>query len=172
MKRIRVLLLTVLAILLVMALAACDNDKGDEPAGTPEDTKVETNENVGNETDGSNRETGKVTESETEVQTTIQTEQHIHSYGEWQAIIEATCNEEGLAYRICACGDKETNVVRAIGHTINGNSLNQYWNDETAWTITKEPTCTTSGEKALVCTACGVAVNPRSISRTGHTIDW
>ena len=46
---------------------------------------------------------------------------HEHSFGEWTTTKEATCTEEGAKERVCECGEKETEVIPALGHDfVNG----------------------------------------------------
>ena len=49
------------------------------------------------------------------------TEGHTHAFGEWTTSKEATCTEEGSRERVCECGEKETEVIPALGHDfVNG----------------------------------------------------
>ena len=49
------------------------------------------------------------------------TEIHVHSYGAWTTVKEATCKERGLKARICSCGDRENEIVDIISHNyVNG----------------------------------------------------
>ena len=68
---------------------------------------------------------------------------HKHSYGEWTQVKAPTCEEKGEQERVCACGDKQTKAIDALGHK---------WNDGV---ITKEATCAVPGEKTFTCTVCG-----------------
>ena len=46
---------------------------------------------------------------------------HVHSFGEWTVTTEPTCTEEGSKERVCECGEKETEVIPALGHDfVNG----------------------------------------------------
>lgn len=36
---------------------------------------------------------------------------HVHTFGEWTTVKEATCIEEGMKERICNCGEKETENI-------------------------------------------------------------
>ena len=67
---------------------------------------------------------------------------HVHAFGQWTVVTEATCTENGLQERVCECGEKESEVVEAKGHTFG------------EWTTTVEPTCA-DGEKKRVCSDCG-----------------
>ena len=41
----------------------------------------------------------------------------IHTYGEWQTVMEATCYDTGVEKRDCAvCGETETRTVNAKEH--------------------------------------------------------
>ncbi|MDD6265003.1 MAG: glycosyl hydrolase family 18 protein [Clostridia bacterium] len=91
---------------------------------------------------------------------------HYHSFGEWETVTAATCTEDGVEARYCACGEKEERTIVALGHTfgdwvVEGNyyvrrcircsvtekqainedvDVNDYWyvatSDETAITFT------------------------------------
>ena len=49
--------------------------------------------------------------------TTTQPPVHIHNYAEWEIIQEPTCTEKGVKVRYCSCGEKQSEVVLALGHT-------------------------------------------------------
>lgn len=36
---------------------------------------------------------------------------HVHSFGEWTTVKNATCTETGLAERTCSCGEKESEII-------------------------------------------------------------
>ena len=44
-----------------------------------------------------------------------QTQQHVHTYGEWKTI-QAACLKDGKQERTCSCGAKESKVVAKRGH--------------------------------------------------------
>ena len=47
---------------------------------------------------------------------------HEHSFGEWIVTTEPTCTEDGAKERVCECGEKETEVIPALGHDfVNGD---------------------------------------------------
>ena len=46
-------------------------------------------------------------------------EEHVHAFGEWVVVKEATEEEEGLKERECACGEKETEVIAKLEHVHN-----------------------------------------------------
>lgn len=93
----------VLAACMVM-FTACNGENETQTSGnTAEKTKLETsilNDNI--------TETAKPDNS-----ATPETEIHIHVYGEWNIIKEATCTENGEQERVCTCGEKETKTVEA-----------------------------------------------------------
>ena len=79
-----------------------------------------------------------------------------HTFGSWQTLKAATCNESGLCIRKCICGTSQTEVIPATGiHTYG------------AWTETKAPTCTAAGEKTRTCD-CG-DVETAVVAALGHT---
>ncbi|MBQ8356136.1 MAG: discoidin domain-containing protein, partial [Oscillospiraceae bacterium] len=66
---------------------------------------------------------------------------HEHAFGEWTTTKEATCTEEGSRERVCECGEKETEVIAALGHDYVAEFI--------------EPTCTKSGYTLYTCSRCG-----------------
>ena len=82
---------------------------------------------------------------------------HAHAYGEWAAAKAATCTEEGSEERVCACGEKETRPVAALGHTeVSGPFVS--------------PTCTSKGKtEGKYCSVCNaVIVQQTDIPAKGH----
>lgn len=41
---------------------------------------------------------------------------HVHAYGEWTTVSEATCQKSGTKERVCSCGNKETETIATIPH--------------------------------------------------------
>ena len=39
------------------------------------------------------------------------TEEHVHKFGEWGVVKEASCVEDGREERSCSCGEKETQII-------------------------------------------------------------
>lgn len=69
----------------------------------------------------------------------------------------ATCGSGGSTTYTCICGKTKTVVGDASA-----------CNPSEEWTVTIEPTCTTVGEEAQLCTMCGNPVNTREIEALGH----
>ena len=85
---------------------------------------------------------------------------HVHAFGEWTVVTEATCTENGLQERVCECGEKESEVVEAKGHTFG------------EWTTTVEPTCA-DGERQRVCSDCGYVEKEVIEAVSEHTFgEW
>ena len=42
--------------------------------------------------------------------------EHEHAWGEWTTVKEATCLEDGSKERVCECGEKQTETIKALGH--------------------------------------------------------
>ena len=82
---------------------------------------------------------------------------HIHAFGEWTTTKKANCTEDGVNERYCACGEKQTQSVSALGHT---NVID----DAVA------ATCTTEGKtEGKHCSVCGeVIVAQTTIGKLGH----
>lgn len=41
---------------------------------------------------------------------------HIHEFGEWETVKEATCTEAGVQQRVCECGEAETQEIETVPH--------------------------------------------------------
>ena len=48
--------------------------------------------------------------------TTTQPPVHIHNYGEWEVVKNPTCVENGEKVCYCSCGEKQSEVILALGH--------------------------------------------------------
>lgn len=143
------------ALLVCLALLACalmftacnGGNKPQTPSGT-------TN---GNATDDST--TDNVTDGTTEPET----EAHVHSFGEWTTVKEATCTEKGEQERVCNCGEKETQSIDMIAHTFGD------------WQIVKESSYTEEGIKARYC-SCGEkeseVIEKITILKTVSSNEW
>ncbi len=79
---------------------------------------------------------------------------HTHAFGDWTVTTPATCTEDGVKSRSCACGETETRTIPATGHTFGD------------WTVTTPATCTADGVETRSC-ACG-ETETRAIPATGH----
>ena len=81
-----------------------------------------------------------------------------HSYSEWIIVDEATCLEDGLKSHTCSkCGDVETQIVEAFGHTEVVDAR-------------VEPTCTFSGlTEGKHCSSCNtILINQETIEKLEH----
>ena len=67
---------------------------------------------------------------------------HVHSFGEWYIINNATCASEGNRERYCPCGERQTATLEKAAHAFG------------AETITKEATCKEEGTKSQICNVC------------------
>lgn len=171
----------VLVLLLCLALAACDSDVSD--SGGAVDTSVQT----GHET-----EQGVSAPTETEAET----EPHVHAFGDWTTVKEATCTEAGEQKRTCECGEIEMQSINAFGHAevvdaaieptctetgltagkhcsvcnevlIAQEIINANGHEYTCEVIT-EPTCTEVGKQVFTCTVCSDNYT-EDVPSLGHT---
>ena len=44
--------------------------------------------------------------------------EHVHAYGEWEIVTNATCLTNGTRKRTCSCGESETETISALGHDV------------------------------------------------------
>ena len=70
-------------------------------------------------------------------------EPHTHVFGTWTVIKEATCVEEGLQERVCACGEKQSNSISATNQ-------HSYTSE-----VTVEATFLNDGIRKYTCSVCG-----------------
>ena len=80
---------------------------------------------------------------------------HVHNFGDWYTVKDATCTENGKQRRDCECGHYETQVVNATGHSFG------------AWYTVEAVTCTENGLRRHDC-ACG-HYETQVVNATGHS---
>ena len=72
--------------------------------------------------DATSGEVGNKFAAAAEIRFTAAKETHEHAFGQWTVTKEATCTEDGSRERVCECGEKETEVIAALGHDyVNGD---------------------------------------------------
>jgi len=83
---------------------------------------------------------------------------HTHAWSDWSETTAATCLAEGLNERTCACGEKETQSIPALGHTEVVDAA-------------VAPTCTSEGKtEGKHCSVCNAVTLPQNaIAALGHT---
>ncbi len=70
---------------------------------------------------------------------------------------QSTCGSGGTMIYTCICGRTKIEATGTSG-----------CNPADEWTVTLEPTCTSKGEEAQLCTMCSSPVNVRDIDPLGH----
>ena len=126
-----------------------------------------------------------------------ETQAHVHKYGEWVVVEEATCTARGMQERVCACGAKNTQVLLATGHKAGEWKVNRAptctqpgtnyqpcvkchvalktsttpakGHGKSEWVVEVEPTCTQSGKEKKVCLDCEETLETRTLPKTAHT---
>ncbi len=82
---------------------------------------------------------------------------HVHSFGEWETVAEATCTSEGLMTRRCTeCGQSEEHRVQKLMHTPEKQSE-------------VKPTCDAEGYALYAC-ECGYSHKADYAPPLGHTL--
>ena len=82
---------------------------------------------------------------------------HKHEYGEWQVAKKATCTKDGKRERVCSCGKKETEVIKATGHTKVVDKA-------------VEATCTKDGKtEGSHCSVCKKVFKEQKVIPAAHT---
>ena len=136
MKKTMKFVLLVCAALLActMMFTACDG--GDKPQESDETTAdIDVVEDSTMEAD-KNDDASEETSQEPGVPP------HVHNFGEWEVIQNATCTATGSKDRYCSCGEKQTATIPVTEHTFGD------------WTVTQAPTKTDKGTEERSC-SCG-----------------
>lgn len=86
-----------------------------------------------------------------------------HTYGEWQEIKAASCEEGGKEKHICdVCNAFEERDTNPLGHS---------WNDD--FTVDTKPTCTEPGSKSIHCDRCDAKKDITAIEPNAHSFgEW
>jgi len=160
-----IMLLAVLMICSSALLVSCD---GDGEATTEATNPVTVEPTVSPDTSEAPEATEDVTTEAPEVTEDATTEApvttepveteppHTHSFGAWNTVKIASCTEEGLAERICSCGQKETESIAKTEHRAG------------EWIIDKDSTETEEGSKHQACEVCGMTIKTETIALKPH----
>ncbi|MBR2381396.1 MAG: leucine-rich repeat domain-containing protein [Clostridia bacterium] len=119
---------------------------------------------------------------------------HVHTYGDWEKVREASCTQYGIERRYCDCGEMQEKKYDKLPHTesewiydktkdslkkvctvcgknLEFNSLENHTHNWSDYITKTEPTCTQSGVSARTC-ECG-AVDEEKIPATNHSFgEW
>ena len=84
--------------------------------------------------------------------------EHNHEFGEWETTKNATCSNDGLKVRYCACGEKQSEAIPSLSHNLVI--------DEAI-----SPTCNKAGlTEGKHCSACNETIVEQTIvNPLGHT---
>ena len=162
MKKSSLILLTVIALCLICFTACNDGGvvKPDETTYT--ETYSEAHSIVLDATEDEYPTDGAETSATTDTTKPTTpaeppTEAHVCSFGEWQTVKDAACLEYGMQERYCKCGEKQTQMISAYGHSVRIEAA-------------VAPTCTEPGlSEGKYCTTCGdTLVAQRTVAALGH----
>lgn len=76
---------------------------------------------------------------------------HVHEFGEWATVKDATCTTEGKQIRICTCGEEQSQSIEMIGH-------------KKVLDAAVAATCTTEGiTEGWHCSVCNEILVPQTV---------
>ena len=168
MKKIQYLLATLIAVILVLGLVACNPSTPDSERATEEATATvedgASEEDTTSAEESTSVEDAISTEDTTETDETTSTDEavpHTHVYGEWVTTKESACEEDGVREATCSCGDKLIEEIPTKGHI-------------EAIDAAVTATCTQTGlTEGKHCTVCGtVIVKQETVAKAPHTYTW
>ena len=107
---------------------------------------------------------------------------HVHEFGEWITVKQATCTAEGARERYCICLEREMEIIPISAHKPEAftsckigqrcsvcralliSSTSHKFGD---FVVTEPATCTESGTEQRTCSVCG-ATEEKAIFAKGH----
>ena len=83
--------------------------------------------------------------------------EHKHVYENWTQVTAPTCTEKGSEEGTCACGEKSTRDVKALGHD---------WGE---WQVKTAAGCTTDGVEERACKRAGCNEKEERVVKAAHS---
>lgn len=119
------LILIISILLLCIVLTSCNNQNKIDTSNSEDNgsQREPTSEILAEDSDSEAQASGAATNTSDTIADTIEasTNIHVHSYGKWITVNEATCKENGTMDRICSCGAIETQTIEVISHKYVNN---------------------------------------------------
>ena len=154
----KTLLLVTVLMALVVFFAACDSNTPPVDTSTNETTATDSVGSQPAETQPTETQPTETQPAETQPVETQPAETeppHTHAWGDWTTAQEATCTDNGVQERTCACGEKETQNIDRLSHSFND------------WMTIKEAKCEEAGLSQRYCAVCSYTES-KPIDATGH----
>ncbi len=103
-----------------------------------------------------------ITCSRCDATTTVKIPKLKHELGDVEIVTDSTCSKEGVSKQVCRlCGAEIMGTIEKKEHTYTADTIK----------VTKEPTCTATGERTYTCSVCSNVGKTETIEKLPHKDD-